>query len=113
MHVKKSVSVVKFPDGPPLRSLDLGCGVSHILHHLLQLRDEELHFPMFEGGNLGTGSRKGMARVSIRTPFLVSKPNLEFTGATKVGFDLVDVQIPLSMLDPDVATRIMWVHGNL
>lgn len=40
-------------------------------------------------------------------------PNLEFTGATKVGFDLVDVQIPLSLLEPAVASRIMWVHGNL
>ncbi|EGN93139.1 hypothetical protein SERLA73DRAFT_190006 [Serpula lacrymans var. lacrymans S7.3] len=29
-----------------------------------------------------------------------------------VGFDLVDVQIPLSLVDPDIASRIMWVHGN-
>ncbi|XP_006454102.1 hypothetical protein AGABI2DRAFT_182094 [Agaricus bisporus var. bisporus H97] len=29
-----------------------------------------------------------------------------------VGFDLVDVQIPRSILDPSVAARIEWRHGN-
>ncbi|KAH7927288.1 hypothetical protein BV22DRAFT_1032037 [Leucogyrophana mollusca] len=29
-----------------------------------------------------------------------------------VGFDLVDVQIPLSLLPPDISNRVMWVHGN-
>ncbi|KAG8219521.1 hypothetical protein J3R82DRAFT_471 [Butyriboletus roseoflavus] len=29
-----------------------------------------------------------------------------------VGFDLVDVQIPLSLLEPGIASRITWVHGN-
>ncbi|KAI0371662.1 hypothetical protein BV20DRAFT_992578 [Pilatotrama ljubarskyi] len=33
--------------------------------------------------------------------------------STFVGFDLVDVQIPLSILDPDDARRIEWVHGNM
>ncbi|KAF8846045.1 hypothetical protein BDN67DRAFT_12654 [Paxillus ammoniavirescens] len=55
MRVKKTVSVAPFADGPPQRSLDLGCGV---------------------------------------------------------GFDLVDVQVPLSLLDPEIANRITWVHGN-
>ena len=31
----------------------------------------------------------------------------------QVGFDLVDVQIPLSILDPDIASRIEWVYGNM
>ena len=74
MHVKKSVSVVEFPDGPPNRSLDLGCGVSHHLTSPFQLRDEvsALLCLNFEGGNLGTGSRKGMAKMSIRTHFHLS-----------------------------------------
>ncbi|KAI0636518.1 hypothetical protein C8Q77DRAFT_1154455 [Trametes polyzona] len=33
--------------------------------------------------------------------------------STFVGFDLVDVQIPLSILDPEDAQRIEWVHGNI
>ncbi|KAI0723782.1 hypothetical protein C8T65DRAFT_627413 [Cerioporus squamosus] len=33
--------------------------------------------------------------------------------STFVGFDLVDVQIPLSILDPDEARRIEWVYGNI
>ena len=31
----------------------------------------------------------------------------------QVGFDLVDVQIPLRILDEDVASRIEWVYGNM
>jgi hypothetical protein len=48
---------------------------------------------------------------SYALPFF--NPNLEFTCATKVGFDLVDVQVPLPILEPEVARRVMWVHGNL
>ncbi|KAI1784003.1 hypothetical protein LXA43DRAFT_289577 [Ganoderma leucocontextum] len=33
--------------------------------------------------------------------------------STFVGFDLVDVQIPLRILDADVASRIEWVYGNI
>ncbi|RDX46898.1 hypothetical protein OH76DRAFT_1406497 [Lentinus brumalis] len=33
--------------------------------------------------------------------------------STFVGFDLVDVQVPLSILDPDDARRIEWVYGNI
>ncbi|KAG6380890.1 hypothetical protein JVT61DRAFT_5282 [Boletus reticuloceps] len=29
-----------------------------------------------------------------------------------VGFDLVDVQVPLSLLETEIANRISWVHGN-
>ncbi|EFI28681.1 hypothetical protein CC1G_01857 [Coprinopsis cinerea okayama7 len=35
-------------------------------------------------------------------------PNAEF-----VGFDLVNVQVPLKLLDPSIAKRITWRHGNL
>lgn len=31
----------------------------------------------------------------------------------KVGFDLVDIQVPLRVLDPSVARRIEWMQGNL
>jgi hypothetical protein len=31
----------------------------------------------------------------------------------KVGFDLVNVQLPLKMVDPSIADRIQWMHGNL
>lgn len=73
MHVKKSVSVVQFPDhDSPKRSLDLGCG----------------------GGTWILDAAKEW-------------PDCEF-----VGFDLVDVQVPTSLLEPDVANRISWVHGN-
>ncbi|KAI0823568.1 hypothetical protein BC628DRAFT_1383861 [Trametes gibbosa] len=33
--------------------------------------------------------------------------------STFVGLDLVDVQIPLSVLDPDDAARVEWVYGNI
>lgn len=33
--------------------------------------------------------------------------------AMQVGFDLVDVQIKLDYLEPSMAERIQWVHGNL
>ncbi|KAF9225466.1 hypothetical protein BS17DRAFT_778631 [Gyrodon lividus] len=72
MRVNKSVSVVPFPDGPPKRSLDLGCG----------------------GGTWIIEAAKEW-------------PDCHF-----VGFDLVDVQVPLSLLGPDIANRITWVHGN-
>ncbi|KAH7916434.1 hypothetical protein BJ138DRAFT_1169259 [Hygrophoropsis aurantiaca] len=29
-----------------------------------------------------------------------------------VGFDLVDVQLPLALLPSEVSSRVMWVHGN-
>ncbi|TCD65656.1 hypothetical protein EIP91_002329 [Steccherinum ochraceum] len=32
---------------------------------------------------------------------------------TFVGYDLVNVQIPLHCLDEDIANRIQWVHGNI
>ncbi|OJA19573.1 S-adenosylmethionine-dependent methyltransferase [Rhizopogon vesiculosus] len=72
MHVKKSVSVVEFPDGLPKRSLDLGCG----------------------GGTWVLDAAKEW-------------PDCEF-----VGFDLVNVQVPTSFLEPEVANRVAWVHGN-
>ncbi|KAG2149593.1 hypothetical protein BD769DRAFT_344875 [Suillus cothurnatus] len=73
MHVKKSVSVVQFPDHIfPKHSLDLGCG----------------------GGTWILDAAKEW-------------PDCEF-----VGFDLVDVQVPLSLLEPDIASRVSWVHGN-
>lgn len=31
----------------------------------------------------------------------------------KVGFDLVNVQMPLRYVEPSVGDRITWVHGNL
>lgn len=31
----------------------------------------------------------------------------------QVGFDLVDLQIPLKFVPQSVASRIEWVHGNL
>lgn len=31
----------------------------------------------------------------------------------KVGYDLVNIQIPLYCVDSDIAARIQWAHGNL
>lgn len=35
-------------------------------------------------------------------------PDAEF-----VGFDLVNIQIPLNCVEKTVAQRIVWQHGNL
>ena len=37
----------------------------------------------------------------------------KWPNATLVGFDLVNVQFPLNYLEPHVARRITWEHGNL
>lgn len=31
----------------------------------------------------------------------------------QVGFDLVNIQIPPNVIDPSIAERIEWTHGNL
>ncbi|EKM55896.1 uncharacterized protein PHACADRAFT_184637, partial [Phanerochaete carnosa HHB-10118-sp] len=31
---------------------------------------------------------------------------------TFVGFDMVDIQIPLKYIEPSIASRVEWVHGN-
>jgi hypothetical protein len=31
----------------------------------------------------------------------------------KVGFDLVNVQVPLNLLESSIAERITWMYGNL
>ena len=31
----------------------------------------------------------------------------------QVGFDLANIQVPTKHLDPSIATRIQWKHGNL
>ncbi|KAG2367791.1 hypothetical protein BDR07DRAFT_1326290 [Suillus spraguei] len=73
MHVKKSASVVQFPEQIfPRRSLDLGCG----------------------GGTWILDAAK------------------EWTDCKFVGFDLVDIQVPISLLEPEIASRVSWVHGN-
>ncbi|KAF8560048.1 S-adenosyl-L-methionine-dependent methyltransferase [Imleria badia] len=72
LPLTKSVSIASFTDGPPSRSLDLGCG----------------------GGTWVVEAAKEW-------------PDCHF-----VGFDLVDVQVPLSLLEPEIATRINWMHGN-
>ncbi|KAI0707807.1 hypothetical protein C8Q76DRAFT_628262 [Earliella scabrosa] len=43
----------------------------------------------------------------------VTKSAKYWRNSTFVGFDLVNVQIPLSILDPDDARRIEWVYGNI
>lgn len=71
-HLRGSISFVNFPDGPPQRTLDLGCG---------------------------TGT-------------WVIEAAKEWLACQFVGFDLVNIQIPLKMLEDSVAKRIEWVHGN-
>ncbi|KAF8078906.1 hypothetical protein FPV67DRAFT_1466813 [Lyophyllum atratum] len=71
-HLRGSVSFVNFSDGPPERTLDLGCG---------------------------TGT-------------WIIEAAKEWTACEFVGFDLVNIQIPLNMLDESVAGRIEWRHGN-
>ncbi|KAI0785068.1 hypothetical protein C8Q75DRAFT_343810 [Abortiporus biennis] len=36
-----------------------------------------------------------------------------WTDCTFVGYDLVNIQIPLYLLDHSISARIQWVHGNL
>lgn len=31
----------------------------------------------------------------------------------QVGFDMAPIQIPLKCVDPSIAGRVQWVHGNL
>ncbi|KAG6837675.1 hypothetical protein H0H93_004951 [Arthromyces matolae] len=71
-HLRGSVSFVNFSEGPPDRTLDLGCGT-------------------------GTWIIEAAKQW----------PTCEF-----VGFDLVNIQIPLKMLDDSVSRRIEWRHGN-
>lgn len=35
------------------------------------------------------------------------------TIGTKVGFDLVNIQIPPKLLEPSLRNRVEWRHGNL
>jgi hypothetical protein len=37
----------------------------------------------------------------------------KWPNATFVGFDLVNVQFPISHLEPHVGRRITWEYGNL
>ncbi|KAF8899036.1 hypothetical protein BD779DRAFT_1486712 [Infundibulicybe gibba] len=71
-HLRGSVSLVNFPDGPPSRTLDLGCGT----------------------GTWILDAAKAW-------------PECEF-----VGFDLMNIQIPLKYLEKSTAERIEWRHGN-
>ncbi|KAF5385090.1 hypothetical protein D9615_001276 [Tricholomella constricta] len=71
-HLRGSVSFVNFTDGPPERTLDLGCG---------------------------TGT------------WIIDAAK-EWPACEFVGFDLVNIQIPLKMLDEAIASRIEWRHGN-
>ncbi|KAG5728954.1 Menaquinone biosynthesis methyltransferase ubiE [Termitomyces sp. T112] len=71
-HLRGSVSFVNFTEGPPQRTLDLGCGT-------------------------GTWIIEAAKQW----------PACEF-----VGFDLVNIQIPLKILDNSTAQRIEWRYGN-
>ena len=35
------------------------------------------------------------------------------TDRSKVGFDLVNIQLPLKIVEHSIAKRIEWIHGNL
>ncbi|KAG6901217.1 hypothetical protein C0995_015205 [Termitomyces sp. Mi166 len=88
-YLRGSVSFVNFNEGLPQRTLDLGCGV----HGLLKLP---------------SGGQPASLSVEITIIRLHNLTELE-----KVGFDLVNVQIPLKILDDSIARRIEWRHGNL
>lgn len=44
---------------------------------------------------------------------VVPVPVRRVSECLQVGYDLMNVQIPLWVLEDDVAARIEWVHGNL
>ena len=54
-----------------------------------------------------------MSGLRLRMCFYVFTSPLLTWCASQVGFDLVNIQIPLSILDSPLASRIEWFHGNL
>lgn len=78
----------------PRRVLDLGCGVrSSSFRALLAL----------------VSDRQGCEQNGIWAIEAARMwPDAEF-----VGFDLVNIQIPLNCVEKSVAQRIVWQHGNL
>ena len=36
-----------------------------------------------------------------------------YSSASQVGLDMVNIQIPLQVLEQDIAERIEWVHTNM
>ncbi|KAF9041753.1 hypothetical protein BDZ89DRAFT_1100020 [Hymenopellis radicata] len=82
-----SVSFVNFEE-PPERVLDLGCGMgTWIIDAAKEWTDCEFVRFFYLGISLGTYF-------------------------WKVGFDLVNIQIPTNVLDESLQARISWVHGN-
>ncbi|KAK0465575.1 uncharacterized protein EV420DRAFT_1514980 [Desarmillaria tabescens] len=67
--------------------------------HVLELESLDNRFVKHLRGGSGTGTWVLDAAKEW--------PKCEF-----VGFDLVNIQIPLKLLDPSIAERIAWVHGN-
>lgn len=75
MSITGSVTMVKWDeqeDGPPQKSLDLGCGAG----------------------------------------FWIVNAAKEWPDCHFVGFDLVNVQLPLKLLDSSIGDRVTFVHGN-
>ena len=78
------------PNYPPQRVLDLGCGVRRA--HILPW-----------------GPSERIVQVGMWTIDAARR----WPDATFVGFDIVNVQFPLKHVEPHVARRISWEHGNL
>jgi len=78
------------------------------LDHALLQKAKDITFVDFKGHlpkrclDLGTGLGDWVIDAAKRWP-----------ECTFVGYDIVNVQIPLHCLDPSIAKRIQWVYGNI
>lgn len=63
---------------------------------------------------LGSGSSTRMASLRVREFESTLPSSYEiFINLSQVGFDLVNVQFSSKLLEPSVASRVQWKHGNL
>ena len=107
---KGSASFIDFKDHPPKRCLDIGTGVSP---------PDPVYFPRvtliaLTARSLGPILRQGMAGVHIREPhpLALSLFPSELTWV-QVGIDMVNMQVPLQVLEPEIAQRVEWLHTNM
>lgn len=49
----------------------------------------------------------------IRKLVPISNYKIQIMMFIQVGFDMAPIQIPLKCVDPSIAGRVQWVHGNL
>ncbi|KAI0748386.1 hypothetical protein C8Q80DRAFT_1344601 [Daedaleopsis nitida] len=102
---KGVVSLVDHKGKEPARCLDIGTGRTVV----------RIHNACPESHSSNTVLSTVLSVVLERSVLglWVTQSAKYWRKSTFVGFDLVDVQIPLCILEPDEASRIEWVYGNI